>query len=281
MGHEATQRARMGSPGYHCPECHIPTALGITKISINGGLTAQGSLLVPSGSLVKPRSAACSCPELSAEHKPSAPLPPSSQAGKPQLTSAQPLYKGSALIRLPQVLNTNEVQLLLGQPRALSQPWGVPKRPQFPFPSDRSPFWLMGEKALDVPREFKARHRWEPPDLEYLYIFFWGGTVLASDFWQKNVQSATEHAVEAVTNPSWRKCAWGRPGTPWHCLAFRSRHWTPAGTLHPQPPSPQTPTAINLKPPLGITTGNLNKITRITKIYLKKNKKKLDVMFCF
>lgn len=149
---------------------------------------------MPSGSLVKPRSAACSCPELSAEHKPSAPLPPSSQAAKPQLTSAQPLYKGSALIRLPQVLSANEVQLLLGQPRALSQPWGVPTRPQFPFPSDRSPFWLMGEKALDVSVSLKPG----TGGSLLIWIFFWGG----EQFWH---QISGRKMCKVLLNTPWRR----------------------------------------------------------------------------
>lgn len=107
--------------------------------------------------------------------------------------------------------------------------------------------------------------------------------VLASDFWQKNVQSATEHAVEAVTNPSWRKCAWGRPGTPRHCLCLQEQALDPC--RDPAPTAPLSPSSDSNKPEatdlIPGMTGNLNKITRITKIYLKKNKKKLDVMFCF
>lgn len=139
----------------------------------------------------------------------------------------------------------------------------------------------MGEKALDVPCEFKSEAQvgalliW----IIYLFIYF-GITVLASDFRQKNLQSATEHAVEAVTNPSRRKCAWGRPGTSRRCLAFREQTLDPC--RDPAPTAPLSPNSDSNKPEatdlIPGMTGSPNKITRISRIYLKK---KINVMFCY
>lgn len=85
--------------------------------------------------------------------------------------------------------------------------------------------------------------------------------------------------MEVVTNPSRRKCAWGRPGTSRRCLAFREQTLDPC--RDPAPTAPLSPNSDSNKPEatdlIPGMTGNPNKITRISRIYLKK-KNKCDVL---